>query len=130
AVAVVADTNIPSALVNQIRTENSAARVPSTQDFRDGWSSALAMGKQPYLLQGDFNGDGKPDFALILLETNGWRVKAYHLEEGGHYTSFNLEDFGSDPGYPTAYKPQQFELVLVKKGEILRINNRPVSRAH
>src|SRR5258708_2150610 len=60
------------------------------------------------LVSGDFNGDGRADYALILVEPVGWTVKAYHAQPDGHFTSFNLSEFGTTPDEPSAYKPQQF----------------------
>jgi hypothetical protein len=80
------------------------------------------------LIEGDFNGDGLPDYALLLKEPVGWKVKAYHAQKNGPYVSFDIEDFGTDPAYSTTFLPEQFRLVLVKKGEILEINGRSVPR--
>jgi hypothetical protein len=101
---------LPPELADQIEKEDADSKVDS-------------------VLQGDFNGDSLPDYAVILQERVGWRAKAFHAREDGHYTAFNLEDFGTDPQAPTAFQPEQFMLNLVKKGDTLEINGRLVPRA-
>ena len=123
------DSDLPPGLKVQLAKENPKSSLPSPNDMTDGWSTVSRMAERPDRVQGDFNGDGKPDYALFLLEPTGWRIRAYHSDQENHYVSFDLDEFGTDPRFPTAYKPQQFKLVLVKKGEILHINGRPVPRA-
>jgi hypothetical protein len=107
---VAAAQGLPQNLADQVSKEDPGSQVVSE-------------------IQGYFNGDGQPDYALLLKERMGWRVKAYHAQINGPYVAFDLEDFGTDPDSPTAWKPEQFKLVLVKKGEVLNINGRLVPRA-
>lgn len=73
-------------------------RFPDQQDFYGNWELYRKMIPVPYHVRADFNGDGLPDDAWILLKTDGpgWGLFVFLGQPGGQPDIIQLAESTAD----------------------------------
>ncbi len=112
---------LPQSLADFVRNKFKQFRLPE-EEARAGWGAACGGSSLPYWVQGDFNGDGRLDAALLLVGhvrfgNHFWDVVALHQGAKGFSVldSFNLDRFEDQP--PARSKAfQQYCLRLLPAG--------------
>jgi hypothetical protein len=68
------------------------------------------------MCQGDFNGDGFEDVALILLGTKAWKLAIFHQSESGFELAYSIggQTEGADA---LVLSPQLLSVKLLPKGK-------------
>jgi hypothetical protein len=89
-------------------------RLPGAHDIRDDWAEyGNYVLNPPHRVSADFNGDGMPDHAFILVSQRGYGVRLAALvsSEAG-YRAIKLQDF--DAG--NAYSQHRYLVQVVPPG--------------
>src|SRR5262249_38084951 len=77
----------------------------------------------PFLAQGDFNGDGRSDAAVIILGENDWKLVIFEQDEQQHYApaavfrAKTVEEAPLYARYNVIAAPQHLILKTMRKGE-------------
>ena len=87
-------------------------RLPTEADYSGDWLAFRKDLPTPFHVEADFNGDGVPDDAWILLRSTGvgWRVVARVSQKGASARMFDLVDPDGDAS------AQYHGIALVKPG--------------
>lgn len=106
---------LPKIITREIKKNYPDFVVPTMSDKEDDWLESVKKDVlPPFYCQGDFNGDGLRDIALILLnkkDKSVGKLIVFHRKGKKDYESFVLiEDFK----YPTVHA-----VVTQKPGEII-----------
>jgi hypothetical protein len=59
---------LPDSVREMIRLKLPDLKVPGPSDVKGLWATETPSGSLPYFAQGDYNGDGRKDFALVLSD--------------------------------------------------------------
>lgn len=78
--------SLPDSIQNMIRSEFPAFRIPGQSDMKGAWATDTEPGKLPYFAEGDFNGDGLCDFALVLAGEREYRLVIFHAKPDCSYS--------------------------------------------
>lgn len=76
---------LPDSVREFIHAKFPDLRVPGQSDMKGLWATETEPGSLPYFAKGDFNGDGRMDFALILASEKEYWLVIFH-GEGCAYT--------------------------------------------
>jgi len=90
-------------------------RFPGESDYRSSWAEFRKDIPRPFKVQADFNGDGLPDQAWILIRDNpkAWGVFVFVAQRDGGYKLHEVlrvdgdnepQDFGISLAQPGRYK--------------------------
>jgi hypothetical protein len=107
----------PTTLAPAVRACCSAFRLARQEDVRGAWLDSDGEGSVPFFVEGDFNGDGAKDAAVLLIAGDGVGVELAVFEGGpqvyrlGHRRSLSRVDDIQIAA------PQEVVLRLVRKGE-------------
>jgi hypothetical protein len=77
---------LPDTVHELIRAKFPGFRVPDQSDMKDLWASETEPGSLAYFDQGDFNGDGRNDFALLLTKDKEYWLVIFHRQQDCTYT--------------------------------------------
>jgi len=95
---------LPKIITREVRKNYPDCVVPTMSDKQDDWLESVKKDiLPPFYCQGDFNGDGLLDIALILLnkkDKNVGKLVVFHRTGKKDYESFVLID---ELKYPTGY---------------------------
>lgn len=61
---------IPKSLIEFIQLNLSSLKIPSINDYKSTWKIFKDGNRPPFYCSSDFNGDGKRDFGLLLMNDN------------------------------------------------------------
>ena len=106
---------VPVGLLESIKSNFAGYRVPTQTDFSDAWIE-YPGGPFSFITWGDYNGDGRVDIAVILLNDKKWKFIIFHHLKDGYKPAyiagdeFDIERF-------TIQFPQQIVLLTIKKEE-------------
>lgn len=117
---------LPDSLIQFVKRNIPDFHIPTKKDMHGNWAAYIKTGELPFMCKGDFDGNGKVDFALLLIGTEEWRLFSFHQVEDNKYEAIAIKRF---PGPNKAYMkspPQRFRLQCLKAGETLVFNNTPV----
>ncbi|MGA8222311.1 MAG: energy transducer TonB [Candidatus Acidiferrales bacterium] len=87
--------SLPESVGETIRLKFPGLRIPGERDMKDLWATETAPGTLPYFAEGDFNGDGREDFALLLANEKEYWLVIFHR--------------GADCSYSVGYKNGGFQ---------------------
>ena len=73
-----------------------SSRIADTSNFISDWCSFYDEDEVPYYQEGDFNGDGKTDYALMLYSENNFMIVMLHNEGANKYSHHILTEEKSD----------------------------------
>lgn len=109
---------IPKELATYIKANLVKYQFPKIDEYDANWRD-YKTDNVPFLCSSDFNGDGKRDYALILIDTSKVEVLFVFNKEGQSYRHFQLEKFK---------KNNKFGIVLTiqEKGEWASIDESKV----
>lgn len=107
---------LPKDLIEHIKTKFAGFRVPTQSDITGYWSSEKLPGEFPFIAWGDFNGSGRVDAALILINNKECKLVIFERLKKGYQSAYTLVWEINKPG-ARIQRPQQILLRLVKKGE-------------
>lgn len=116
-----ATSPVPPALAESVTANFPGYRVPGAAEIKEAWSASDA-GASPFIAQGDFNGDGRIDAALIILGASDWRLVIFEQDDQQHYAptavfrAKTIEELSSS-GNAVIASPQQLLLATIKQGE-------------
>lgn len=100
-------------------------RLPGPQDMTGEWASFRKT--VPYAAWGDFDGDKRIDYALILLGRERWRLVELHQTPDGFFKEVDIE--GSLPGpdgeFTVGSDPRQYHVFVVPAGKKLILEGEP-----
>src|SRR5262249_36776613 len=68
-----ATVHLPPQLLTAITANFPTYHVPAGTDLRGQWARAVKTGTPPFICEGDFNGDGLTDVAVILVGNKEWK---------------------------------------------------------
>jgi len=85
--------------------------VPDQTDLKGLWATEAKPGSLPYFEEGDFNGDGRRDFTILLRNAKEFWLVILHGESGCNYT------IGYKLGPYTDIDLQKVFLRVVPKGQ-------------
>ena len=71
---------LPESVPKTIRADFPDFRIPGQSDMKGLWATETEPGSLPYFAQGDFNGDGRQDFALVLAGQKDYSFVIFHGE--------------------------------------------------
>jgi len=117
-----ATSSVPPALSESVTGNFPGYRIPGPADIKEAWSASDA-GASPFLAQGDFNGDGRTDAALIILGESDWKLVIFEQDDQQHYAPaaiFRAKTTEEVPGQSAdtvIASPQQLILATMKQGE-------------
>jgi|GEM_PF-5281118 len=83
---------IPGELATYIKANLVKYQLPKIDEYDENWRN-YKTDNVPFLCSSDFNGDGKRDYALILIDTSKVEVLFAFNKEGQSYHHFQLEKF-------------------------------------
>jgi len=99
-------------------------RLPGPGDMTGEWASFRKT--VPYAAWGDFDGDKRIDYALILLGQDRWRLVELHQTPDGFFKEADIE--GGLPGheeFTIGSDPREYHVFVVPAGEKLYIEGKP-----
>jgi hypothetical protein len=117
----------PPALLTSIRKNFPEFRVPAAADLTGQWAQSGRAGVPPFISQGDFNGDGLTDAAVILIGHNLWRFVVFEQTSGGAYfpayvarpkLRTELPKVGKDGEGTSIEAPQEMIVKTLVKGQV------------
>jgi hypothetical protein len=92
------------------------------------WPECRISPSMEYKISGDFNRDGRPDVAVVLMCASGWSVKAFHALENNHIADFTLDNYpGDSAAFTTAHPIDQFHLRVILAGTTQKIGTETVT---
>jgi hypothetical protein len=100
-------------------------RLPGPEDMTGAWAKFRTT--VPYAAWGDFDGDSRIDFALILLGHERWRLVELHQTPDGFFKEVDIE--GSLPGneeFTIGSDPRDYHVFIVPAGKKLILEGEPV----
>ena len=118
---------LPPALVNSIKKSFPDYHVPAAGDLTGHWAEKKQTGVPPFICQGDFNGDGLTDAAVILIGQNVWRLVIFEQRRGGDFfpayvarpkLRVELPKVGKDGEDTSIEAPQEVLLKTIAKGQL------------
>jgi hypothetical protein len=77
--------SLPPRLRAAIKENFVLYHVPSGADLKGHWAQADQEGSPPFLCQGDFNGDGLTDYAIVLIGQENWRFVVFEQRPEGDF---------------------------------------------
>lgn len=113
---------VPASLADSVSANFPGYRIPAPSDIKEAWNASDA-GASPFLAQGDFNGDGRTDAALIILGDKDWKLVIFEQDDQQHYAPaaiFRAKSVEEVPGQSAdavIASPQQLILAAIKQGE-------------
>lgn len=88
------DKCVPPFLREYISKELKQYIIPTTEDYVAGWKSFLENKTLPFLACGDFNGDNKFDYAMILIHKGFDKSELFVFNATDYgYLYFKLEEY-------------------------------------
>ena len=106
---------VPVGLLESIKSNFAGYRVPTQTDSSDAWSE-YPGGPFSFIAWGDYNGDGRVDIAVILLNDKKWKFIIFHHLKDGYKPAYIAGD-EFDIERVTIRLPQQIVLRTIKKDE-------------
>jgi hypothetical protein len=109
----------PEEVLSALKKDYPRYRLPGILDLVGLWAYERKQhsSRFPFLCTGDFNGDGRDDIALLVINSEGWKTLIYHHELSGYVRRYDGgNSFGSNT---SVYGPQQIVLETVKKGQVV-----------
>ncbi len=107
----------PTGLAEAVRRCCPDFHLPRQDEVHGKWQDSTGAGSVPFLIEGDFNGDGAKDAAVLLVAANRAGVALAIFERAGqNYRLAHrraLDRFGD----VVIGAPQEIILQLVRKGE-------------
>lgn len=95
-------------------------RIPGAGDQENAWLT-VSSPTPPYLAAGDFNGDGRTDYAALLLAEDDWQLVLAHGEPAASPRPFRVglvwRGASPIPGRPLATRAEDLLLRAVPKEE-------------
>lgn len=113
---------LPASLTESVAANFTGYHVPSPADIKEAWGAKDA-GTTPFLAQGDFNGDGRIDAALIILGESDWKLVIFEQDDQQHYAPaavFRPKTIEEIPGHSAKSVitvPQHLVLSTIEQGE-------------
>jgi hypothetical protein len=123
---------VPAALVESVNANFSGYRIPAAADIKDAWAGKEA-GASPFLAQGDFDGDGRNDAAVIIIGDSDWKLVIFEQDEQQHYApaavfrAKTVEEAPLYARYNVIAAPQHLILKSMRKGETWVVEGGDVS---
>ena len=115
---------LPARLLTAITENFPRYHVPAGSDLTGLWAKAGQAGTPPFICQGDFNGDGLADAAIVLIGRDAWRFVIFEQGPGGDF----LPAYIARPQLPTELPkggedisieaPQEMILERIAKGQV------------
>lgn len=108
----------PAGLTEATQRCCSDWRLPEARDVTGSWQHSPTKGSAAFFVEGDFDGDGLKDAAVLLVDSSGKRVELaiFHARVGGGYVHAYRRGLAR-VGDVSIGSPQEIALVLVRKGE-------------
>lgn len=85
---------LPDNLLESIKANFPVFHVPTTSDMKDQWVSRKMPNSLPFVVWGNFNGDGLTDVAIILLSENQWKFIIFHRNDQGYIPAYEEKGKG------------------------------------
>jgi len=102
---------LPESAQTLIRQTFPDLHVPGKLDMKDLWVTDTEPGSLPYFVRGDFNGDGREDFALVLAGEKQFWIAIFQGRADCTYTvGYRTGPYGDTP-------LQSVFLQVIPKGE-------------
>jgi hypothetical protein len=113
---------LPESVQETIRSTFAGLAVPGASDMKGLWATETKPGSLPYFAEGDFNGDGRQDFAVVLSNEKEFWLVIFH---GQAECSFTV---GHKIGGYTGIPLQSVFLRTIPKGQEEVITGSETSR--
>jgi hypothetical protein len=113
---------LPASLTESVAANFAGYHVPSPADIKEAWGAKDA-GVTPFLAQGDFNGDGRIDAALIILGESDWKLVIFEQDDQQRFAPaavFRPKTIEEVPGHSAnsvIAAPQHLVLSTIEQGE-------------
>lgn len=115
---------LPPRLVTAVSENFPQYHVPAGGDLTGQWAQGGQAGSPPFMCQGDFNGDGLTDEAIVLIGQGSWRFVIFEQRQGGDF----FPVYTARPHLPTELPkggedssieaPQEMILERIEKGQV------------
>jgi len=115
---------LPTRLLTAVSENFPRYHVPAGSDLTGLWAKGDQAGTAPFICQGDFNGDGLADAAIVLIGRDAWRFVIFEQKPGGDF----LPAYIARPQLPTELAkggedisieaPQEMILEKIAKGQV------------
>jgi len=116
---------LPDKLLAVVSQKYPGYRIPNDSDLFEYWEFEYKKGLFPWVVWGDFNGDGLVDVALMLVNDNSWKVIIFNKTSTSY--DVGLDAFGNvfDHGDGVISKPSNYYVHLIEKGDQIRLVTHP-----
>jgi hypothetical protein len=110
---------LPDAVLSLVNSKYPGFRVPGVDDLEGEWLYEYSDGRYPWVVWGDFTGNGMIDIALMLVNDKEWKKIIVNKTTTGYEVA--LDDLGNqfDLGDGVVDVPQDFYMHLLKKGTVI-----------
>jgi len=81
---------LPEVLKEAIKTKFPDFRIPTSADIKGEWAMVKKPGKFPFITWGDYNGDGKVDVAIVLINEYKWKFIIFIKSDNGYNLAFEM----------------------------------------
>jgi hypothetical protein len=103
---------LPPQLLVEMQHSFPGYRVPGDKERIREWAQS---DKFPYVVWGDFDGNGLTDLVLILLSDERWALAVFHQQKGERYSSLSLLSIRLFPPAEDDQRIQARSLSVLKK---------------